>query len=234
MLSLIHLTRVAEMAVVKRVLDDKRHLRDMDALVAFGKHAAILQKGGKVVERHVAGCVQLKNLAHEFRVFAMHSNRLRARVVHIAKRRKPRIYSLPRFLAQTASSIGGELAHILIRHPEFNRHHQNIVVGVVRAVVRLNMANHALLQKPLHLSTINGISCEAVNFPANNPLRVATRYSRHHIAEYGAAGHFRAPLFYKLLDDFQMFAPRERAQLCELRFNGQNLFVLYIGAFASV
>ncbi len=53
----------------------------------------------------------------------MDANSFGARVVDIAEWRKSWIYSLPRFLAQTASGVRRELAHILVRHAEFDGHH---------------------------------------------------------------------------------------------------------------
>ncbi|HCR52597.1 TPA: hypothetical protein DIV48_03060 [Candidatus Kaiserbacteria bacterium] len=96
------------------------------------------------------------------------------------------------------------------------------------------MANDALLQKPLNLSAVHGITREPINLPANNPLRLTLLYPRHHIAEYRTARHLRRAFFYEYLNDVELFALCKGTKLGVPAFNGQHLLVLNIGAFAGV
>lgn len=234
MRALVHFARVAEVAVVKRVLQNERDLRNMDALIAAREYTSVLEQGSEVVERRGAGGIKLEYFAHELCVLTMDGNRLCARVVQVSERREAGIYSLPRFLPQAAGGVRGELPDILIRHTELHRHHEHVIVGEVRAVVRADMANDTLLQKPLYLPAVHRISREPVNLPADDSLRLAAFNAAHHIAEKWAAGHFRASLFYKLIGNFQLLASRERAKFHQLRLNRENLLVLDIGAFAYI
>ena len=86
----------------------------------------------------------------------------------------------------------------------------------------------------MDLTTVHGISCEAIYFPAHDSLRLAVLDAGHHLTKDRPAGHLCAPFLHKLLYDFKPLFPRERAQFAQLRFDRQNLFVLDIGAFAGV
>src|SRR3989344_7267750 len=201
MIAFVHFARVAEVAVIKRVLQNERNARDVDAAISFGHHARVLQHRCESIECHISTRISLKHLAHEYGIFLVDANRFRAWVVQVADRSESRIYSLPRFLTQTASSIRAQLSDIFIRHTKLDGHHQHIVVRIMRAVVRFDMANYALLQKPLNLSTVHRISREAIYFPTNYSLRFARLYARHHIVEYRAARNLCGFLFNKFLDD---------------------------------
>ncbi|OGG49701.1 hypothetical protein A2763_03410 [Candidatus Kaiserbacteria bacterium RIFCSPHIGHO2_01_FULL_54_36] len=131
----------------------------------------------------------------------MNANGFRARVINISERREAGICSLPRFLAQPSRGVCTQLADIFIRHAELDGHHQYIVVREVRAVVRLDVANHALLQKPLYLSAVYRIAREPVNFPANYSLRFTAPNARHHVVEYRATRNLRGFLFDELDGD---------------------------------
>ncbi|MDP6527830.1 MAG: hypothetical protein QF858_03040 [Candidatus Pacebacteria bacterium] len=164
----------------------------------------------------------------------MNADCLGARIIYVAERRKAGIDTLPRFLAQSSRGVCGELSDIFVCHSKLNRHHQHIVVRIVRAVVRLDVANDALLQKPLHLSAVHWIACEAVYLPTNNAVCFTLLYPRHHVAEHGTARRFCAFLFDKFLNDLQVIALRKRAQFQKLRFNRQNLFVFNVCRFSCV
>ncbi|MEK7604278.1 MAG: hypothetical protein AAB442_00540 [Patescibacteria group bacterium] len=164
----------------------------------------------------------------------MRLDSLCTRVVQISERREAGIDTLSRFLPEPARSIRAQLPDVLIRHTELHRHHQHIVVWEVRAVVRLNMANHTLLQEPLNLPAVYRITREPVNLPTDNALRFALLYSRHHIAENRATRHLCGFLLHEYLNDVELFALSKRAELDELGFDRQHLLILDIGAFAGV
>ena len=101
-------------------------------------------------------------------------------------------------------------------------------------VVRLNMHDNLILQKPLYLPAVYGVSCEPVNLPTDNPLCFTLLYSRHHLIEHRTAGLLCRLLLYEYLNDVELFALSERLKLGELRLNGEGLFILDIGTFACV
>src|SRR3989338_5198655 len=100
--------------------------------------------------------------------------------------------------------------------------------------MRLYVLNYSLLQKPLDFSAINGITRQAVNFPANNSLRFARLYFFHHFIKDRATGNFCRSLFYKFFSDMKIFPLCQFSQFGELSFNREDLFVLNISRFASV
>src|SRR3989344_3068202 len=100
--------------------------------------------------------------------------------------------------------------------------------------VSLDMLDYVLLKKPLNFSTIHWITRQAINFPTNNSLRLATLNTRKHVVKNWATGNFCGSFFYKLIRDINTFSLGEFPQFGELGFNGENLFVLYISAFASI
>src|SRR3989344_6984648 len=100
--------------------------------------------------------------------------------------------------------------------------------------MRLYVLNYSLLQKPLYFSAINGITRQAVNFPANNSLRFARLYFFHHFIKDRATGNFCGSFFNKLGNDIQIFTLCQFSQFGELGFNREDLLVLDISTFASV
>src|SRR3989338_4327985 len=102
------------------------------------------------------------------------------------------------------------------------------------SIVGLNMCDNSLLQKPLNLSAVHRITSQAVNLPTNNALCFARLYASEHIVKDRATGHFCRTLFDKLVRYGKVLVLGECPQFGELAFNGEDLFVLDIGAFAGV
>lgn len=102
------------------------------------------------------------------------------------------------------------------------------------SVVRLDMCDHALLEKPLNLSAVHGVTSQAIYLPTNNALCFARLYATEHIVEDRATGHFCRTLFDKLVGNIKTLTLGECPQFGELAFNGEDLFVLNIGAFTAI
>ena len=135
---------------------------------------------------------------------------------------------------QSARSICAQLPDVFRRHAELDGHHQHVVVGVVASVMSLDMPEHAFLQKPLHLSAVHGIASQTVNLPTNNALGFAPLNPLQHFVENKTSGFLRGAFFDKLLRDRKIFTLGDLPQFGELCFDGENLLILDISAFASV
>ncbi|OGG56728.1 hypothetical protein A2680_02140 [Candidatus Kaiserbacteria bacterium RIFCSPHIGHO2_01_FULL_55_37] len=99
MIALVHLARVAEVSVIKRILQNERNARDMDAAISFGHHARLLKKYRQAIECRFSVRISLKHLAHKRGVLFVDSDCFCARVVQVADRGESGIYPLPCFLS---------------------------------------------------------------------------------------------------------------------------------------
>src|SRR3989344_2698409 len=102
------------------------------------------------------------------------------------------------------------------------------------SVVRLNMCDHALLKKPLNLPAVHRIASQAIYLTTNNALCFSRLYATEHIVKDRATGHFCRTLFNKFIGNNKTLTLGECSQFGELAFNGDDLFVLDIGAFATI
>ena len=93
------------------------------------------------------------------------------------------------------------------------------------------MCDDLVLQKPLNLPTVHGISREAVYLPTHDALRLTLLYSRHHIVKHRTTGLLGGLLLYEYLNDVELFELGERLQF---RLNRENLLILDVGIFACV
>src|SRR3989344_8227257 len=118
----------------------------------------------------------------------MHDNSLCRGIIYVSERSEAGIDSQLRFVFQSARSIGAQLADVFRRHAKLDGHHQYVVVGVVASIMSLDMPEHALLQKPLHLSAVHRIASQAVNLPTDNALSFALLNPLQHFVEDRTAG----------------------------------------------
>ncbi|MDO8552756.1 MAG: hypothetical protein Q7S01_04540 [bacterium] len=84
MIALVHFARVAEVAVVKRILQNERNARDVNAAISFGHHTRVLQHHRESIERRAAARVPFKHFAHEHGIFLVDADSFGARVVQIS------------------------------------------------------------------------------------------------------------------------------------------------------
>jgi len=99
---------------------------------------------------------------------------------------------------------------------------------------KLQVRKSTAVKQVDNLSTIHRIARQSIRMPSKNSVCIAVFNPRNHFVENRTTDNFGRLLFDKLLGDMQTLLLGKGAQFCDLRFNTQNLLVLYIGGLAGV
>ena len=117
----------------------------MDAAVAFRHDARLLPKIGEIFKADFARRVNLESFFDELCVLAVYDNSLSERIIYISERSEAGVDTQSRFMLQPARGVRTQLANVLCRHSQLDGHHKHVVVREIASVVRLYVADHALL-----------------------------------------------------------------------------------------